>query len=404
DTSKKRLPIMREHPIPQDITGYKFHIIGSMTLKQFVEIALGVGLGGLIYSTNLPEPVKWPLIIFSVAIGGMVAFLPIEERPLDHWIITFIRVMYRPTQFFWKREAIIPDFFNFTPNMNTSAKDDFDVDFTPYKKERIREYLTSVPSVTDPYAFDSSEVQRMDAILNSFSSVDAQPAVVAKKIELEKPQLGVRVRNFRPQYQERVVYQDDGQGNMRATVPGVTDVNQELAEMYTKRQQLAKQQKSARDVAQEVAIPETELIAVVDPAKQAERDEAAAAQPQTTPYQMSYATDQADNTTSPQAVDEAEFNINLPFPEPPTEPNKLVGMVLSQNNDLIVNAIIEIIKPDGTVARAVKTNALGQFFVTTPLDSGDYTLSVEKDGFIFEPMSILLTGTQVEPIEIRSVS
>ncbi|MCB9801408.1 MAG: PrgI family protein [Pseudomonadales bacterium] len=395
---------MREHPIPQDITGYKFHIIGSMTLKQFVEIALGVGLGGLIYSTNLPEPVKWPLIIFSVAIGGMVAFLPIEERPLDHWIITFIRVMYRPTQFFWKREAIIPDFFNFTPNMNTSAKDDFDVDFTPYKKERIREYLTSVPSVTDPYAFDSSEVQRMDAILNSFSSVDAQPAVVAKKIELEKPQLGVRVRNFRPQYQERVVYQDDGQGNMRATVPGVTDVNQELAEMYTKRQQLAKQQKSARDVAQEVAIPETELIAVVDPAKQAERDEAAAAQPQTTPYQMSYATDQADNTTSPQAVDEAEFNINLPFPEPPTEPNKLVGMVLSQNNDLIVNAIIEIIKPDGTVARAVKTNALGQFFVTTPLDSGDYTLSVEKDGFIFEPMSILLTGTQVEPIEIRSVS
>lgn len=395
---------MREHPIPQDITGYKFHIIGSMTLKQFVEIALGVGLGGLIYSTNLPEPVKWPLIIFSVAIGGMVAFLPIEERPLDHWIITFIRVMYRPTQFFWKREAIIPDFFNFTPNMNTSAKDDFDVDFTPYKKERIREYLTSVPSVTDPYAFDSSEVQRMDAILNSFSSVDAQPAVVAKKIELEKPQLGVRVRNFRPQYQERVVYQDDGQGNMRATVPGVTDVNQELAEMYTKRQQLAKQQKSARDVAQEVAIPETELIAVVDPAKQAERDEAAAAQPQTTPYQMSYATDQADNTTSPQAVDEAEFNINLPFPEPPTEPNKLVGMVLSQNNDLIVNAIIEIIKPDGTVARAVKTNALGQFFVTTPLDSGDYTLSVKKDGFIFEPMSILLTGTQVEPIEIRSVS
>ena len=38
---------MREHPIPQDITGYKFHIIGSMTLKQFLEIAIGVIVGNI---------------------------------------------------------------------------------------------------------------------------------------------------------------------------------------------------------------------------------------------------------------------------------------------------------------------------------------------------------------------
>ncbi|NCN51023.1 MAG: carboxypeptidase regulatory-like domain-containing protein, partial [Candidatus Pacebacteria bacterium] len=73
-------------------------------------------------------------------------------------------------------------------------------------------------------------------------------------------------------------------------------------------------------------------------------------------------------------------------------------------NELIVNAIIEILQQDGTVARAVKTNALGQFFVTTPLANGNYTITVDKDGFSFEPMSIQLTGDLVQPIEVRSLS
>ena len=85
---------MQEHPIPQDITGYKFHIIGSMTLKQFGEVFLGVIIAGILFKTNLIAVIKWPLIMMSVGLGAAAAFLPIEERPLDHWIITFFRVLY----------------------------------------------------------------------------------------------------------------------------------------------------------------------------------------------------------------------------------------------------------------------------------------------------------------------
>ena len=124
---------MREHPIPQDITGYKFHIIGSMTLKQFLEIAIGVIVGGIIYASNLPGAVKFPLILVAVGLGAMAAFLPIEERPLDHWITVFIRSMYKPTQFFWKREPHIPEIFSFTPNLNTTVQED-EVNLGPVKK------------------------------------------------------------------------------------------------------------------------------------------------------------------------------------------------------------------------------------------------------------------------------
>lgn len=397
---------MREHPIPQDITGYKFHIIGSMTLKQFVEIALGVGLAGIIYTTNLPAAIKWPLIIFSAISGGLVAFLPIEERPLDHWIITFIRVMYKPTQFFWKREAHIPEVFNYKQNLS-GEPEEFEVDLGPVKKERIKEYLTSVPSVQDPYSFDSSEVDRMNAILGTFSSVQTTQSS-ARPAEIEKPQLGVRVRNLRPVHTEEVVYsatpQTTGQNQQTPQVQATVTPDQSLTDMYTQRQQLAKQQKATSEVAEEVAIPETELIAVVDQEEQAKKEEAEQTSTQTTNDQMVFMDNVTENTQAAAAVDEAAYNANLPFPEPPSEPNKLVGMVLSPQNDLIVNAIIEILKPDGSVARAVKTNALGQFFVTTPLSNGDYTITVDKDGYSFEPKHIQLTGELVQPIEIRSLS
>lgn len=396
---------MREHPIPQDITGYKFHIIGSMTLKQFLEIAFGVVLAGILYTTNLPSAIKYPLMFFAGVSGGLVAFLPIEERPLDHWIITFIRVMYRPTQFFWKREASVPEVFNYTQNLSADHQE-MEIDLGPVKKERIREYLTSVPNVEDPYSFNTDEMNRMNAILGSFSSVPTTQAT-AKSRRTVKPQLGVRVRNLRPLHQEQVVYSteashQDGQAThvSRALTP-VADTDSSLANMYEQRQQLAKQQKDAKDVAQEIAIPETELIAVADQSIQPEPTESV---PVETRDNMVFMENEAAHAQETALSEQADFNANLPFPEPPSEPNKLVGMVLSQKNELIVNAIIEILKPDGSVARAVKTNSLGQFFITTPLEDGEYTITVKKDGFSFSPASIQLTGEIVQPLEVRSLS
>ena len=95
---------MREHPIPQDISGYRFHIIGNMTLKQFIEMAGGCVVAVIIYATNLPTIIKWPLIGLSIGVGALIAFIPIAERPLDHWVITFFKVLYRPTNFSGKKQ------------------------------------------------------------------------------------------------------------------------------------------------------------------------------------------------------------------------------------------------------------------------------------------------------------
>src|SRR5581483_6076929 len=94
---------MEQHPVPQNISSYQFHLVGDMTLKQFLELAGGVLVGVLFYATSLPGIIKWPLILISAGIGAALAFVPFEERPLEQWIVAFFRSVYSPTLFHWEK-------------------------------------------------------------------------------------------------------------------------------------------------------------------------------------------------------------------------------------------------------------------------------------------------------------
>ena len=194
---------MTQHPIPQDITNYKFHLIGSMTLKQFAEVAVAAVLAFIIFKTNLIVIVKWPLIFFTVGLGAALAFVPIEERPLDHWIQTFFKNIYKPTKFFWKKASKIPDFFNYKIS---SVQTDFfapDVNLNPARKQRINEYIKSIPEAEKVDEFDAGENQKISALLNQFDDVKVDQNKI--KIEVkkqEKPNLQTRVRDLKAPQEE----------------------------------------------------------------------------------------------------------------------------------------------------------------------------------------------------------
>jgi hypothetical protein len=378
---------MREHPIPQDVVGYRFHIIGNMTLKQFAEIGAGCVVGFLIYTTNLTAFIKWPFIGLAVAAGAMAAFVPFEERPLDHWIATFFKVLYKPTKFFWKREPHIPDAFLYKPNADQSVLTS-ELDLSPYRRQRIKDYLTSVqnPIPLDP--FESAEEVHMQSIMSAFNTIRVEETGGEKVAH--RPSLKVRVRQFK------------GSATPLFTVDAQSSAQPE-AELQAEVQLQQRQALAATQVAQEIEIPELEEVSI----EPSIAPEAEATQALNTADDRAYLTpDQVFETTQvaeTMLAEDATLNLDLPFPDPPTIPNKLVGMILSPANDLINDAIVEIQTVDGRVARAVKSNALGQFFVATPLENGDYTLLVEKDGFAFNPLQISLNGKAVPPIEIRSV-
>lgn len=74
---------MEQHPIPQQISSYEFQLVGNMTLKQFFKLAGGLLIAFLFYSTGLPFIIKWPLVISFAALGVALAFLPVNDRPLE---------------------------------------------------------------------------------------------------------------------------------------------------------------------------------------------------------------------------------------------------------------------------------------------------------------------------------
>ena len=96
---------MEQHAIPQQISSYEFKLVGDMTLKQFLKAAGGIILAIIINSTKMVVLVKWPLMFLFGAGGLALAFIPFEDRPLESWIISFIKVIYSPTVYIYKRKA-----------------------------------------------------------------------------------------------------------------------------------------------------------------------------------------------------------------------------------------------------------------------------------------------------------
>jgi hypothetical protein len=386
---------MQEHAIPQDITGYRFHIIGNMTIKQFVQMGVGCVVAFIIYSTNLIDVLKWPLIGLSIGTGALVAFVPFEERPFDHWLTTFIKILYKPTKFYWKREARIPDAFSYSPKANLENTE-ANFDLSPIRRERIREYLRTE---NKPESFFSQEVideqNRIFNIMQSFASTKVE--TFQKTDSDSKPNLKVQVRGlgkFNESHQFWGGLADEQ--NTSQTTAQFSEFQVEATNVELKNPLPTAQ------VAQDIKIPEQNMIKVV-PAYDEVGTSAQIAPLQLNPQEQAFVSSpNPEPDTNFASAQETNFNSQLPFPTPPTEPNIVVGMVLTPQHDLVNDAIVEVKDKSGATIRAVKTNALGQFFISTPLPEGDYFVVTEKDDLSFSPIQLQVNNQVVRPIEIRS--
>ncbi len=99
---------IQQHPLPQDISSYRFRLIGDMTLKQFASLGICVVFAIIAYSIPLPFFFKYPIVFAFLLLGVGIAFVPVQGRSLDVWLIAFIKSIYSPTQYSWKRTVASP--------------------------------------------------------------------------------------------------------------------------------------------------------------------------------------------------------------------------------------------------------------------------------------------------------
>ncbi|MFI5265530.1 MAG: PrgI family mobile element protein [Candidatus Levyibacteriota bacterium] len=104
---------MENHPIPQDVTGFKFRLIGSVTVKQFLYLLAAGGLDLLFYFFPIPLLLKIPLMIVPAIIGLALAFIPIDGRPMDRMIMNFIKALTVENQYIYRKLGAEMAFFAF---------------------------------------------------------------------------------------------------------------------------------------------------------------------------------------------------------------------------------------------------------------------------------------------------
>lgn len=159
---------MEQHPVPQNIASYEFRLVGDMTLKQFIELAAGLVVALIFYASSLIWFLKWPLVFISAILGVGLAFFPIEERPLETWIMSFLKTIYSPTQYLWKKTAKMPDFLEQRPPVQAEPVKEM---VTPQDKVKLTEYISTLPEKKS--AIDK---RRSICYSNSKSFFHANPA------------------------------------------------------------------------------------------------------------------------------------------------------------------------------------------------------------------------------------
>lgn len=137
---------MEQHPIPQQITSYEFKLVGEMTLKQFAKAAGGVILALIIHASPLVFFIKWPLIIIFAAGGLALAFVPFQDRPLEIWVAAFIKSIYSPTIYFYKKRKAA-NWLDIDLTKNVKKDEEVEVVVPQKEDKKVEEFIESLPSV-----------------------------------------------------------------------------------------------------------------------------------------------------------------------------------------------------------------------------------------------------------------
>lgn len=354
---------MEQHPVPQNVTTFQFRLIGDMTLKQFGYLVVGAVLAYLAYRLPLPFLLNWPLAILFVLGGFGLAFVPVEERPMDVWLFSFVKSIYSPTQFVWQKRTR-----SLATNSQLSTKKVAPDDIPK---------APPTPSTTIgwPVVLPGSPPPQTTGPTTPFVS----PVV---KLE-EKIQAAVRA--------------DQELADRR-----FAQLQKQLEDAQAERQRLEK----------ELAILKRRLAAFSagpSPLPNAPFSFPAAPRPTTLPTPT--ATEPVAAPTVPgqpsgyRLVPQTTAQ-SVGLPRLTTFPNVITGVVKDNVGGLLPGILITVRDKDGVPLRALKTNKLGQFAASTPLSDGSFIIEAEdpRNRFVFGRAELALTGVVLPPLEITAKS
>jgi hypothetical protein len=313
--------LAKQHAVPQHITAFEFKLIGDLTVKQFLFAGVGVAVAYAAYISDLNFILKWVLILTSATLGLGTAFLPIQDRTLDQWILNFVRAILSPTQRVWRKEPLPPE----------------------YLREDYSQFLTSQVLSLTPLQSRQKLAAYLQAAEGGKSQLDLAEEAFVQRLNFEIPVVpGGDVKEVRIEPKPPTI-------TPPSVVAGVIEV-----EAPEKRKGVLPQ-----------------II---------------------------------EETKKEQNIELQERLKTAAPPKPSLEkgvPNIVKGIVKDSRNRFLEGAVVIVKDEGGDPVRALKTNQLGQFAVSTPLENGTYTVEISARGRQFDIIKITADGSVLPPLEFR---
>lgn len=367
---------MESHPVPQNVTAFEFHLIGDMTIKQFAYLAVGLTIAYVTYIA-LFSTAAWlaiPIIIISAGLGIALAFLPIQDQPLDHWLGAFFHAVYSPTQMEWK-----------LPKMKKEEAQG-------YLQNRLQAYL---------YA-PAAAVPAMPSTPAPVASAPVAPiAPTPAPVQATPPAPAPAPKPSKPMFSEDLLRKLTGQ-ETPADVPSDTTLQKtvELAkEAQAVQSQIVQTEKKMEQLKQAGAYT-PEMQATVGTLQELVHKS------QEISSEISGLTPHAAAPAPQPAIQKPIVPTPRPLrrtlPKLTSTPNVINGIVTDVEGNYLENVVVVIHNREGLPVRALKTNKLGQFTGSTPLPDGPYTITLEKDNLSFETVKVTLSNQVMAPLDIQA--
>ena len=441
---------MEQHPVPQNVTTFQFRLIGDMTVKQFGYLAGGVILAFISFKLPLPFFFTWPMTVIFALGGFGFAFVPIEERPMDIWFLSFLRSVYSPTLYTWERseeKKIIP---GTSTAMSVPKKNLLDLSqlITPHAPPTATKTQTPVthipksakPSIHSILAFLDPYFTWIDALFPANTS-HAHPVQVARVAQMKKveeafvPTITPPVAPMQPTTkQTQSIWQSfitSIDSFISSLVPKSISspslpTNSSLkpnATFVSPPQPIHNQIPVASPTPQIVVPPPQPATIPIRPTDPVPRQASPVFKPSLTiPTRVFPVSTQPTPTTQlpitpkPSILETQkgptvkiitpETAIKSGLPNLTTFPNVVTGIVKDFDNNLLPNVLVTVRDKEGVPLRALKTNKLGQFAASTQLPNGTYIIEVEdpRTIFLFDRVQFTLNSTILPPVEIVAKS
>lgn len=398
---------IENHPIPQDITGFEFKLVGDMTLKQFAYLAGGIGIAWIFYSLPLIIFIKIPLLLLFAGLGASLAFLPIAGRPMDLMIKNFFKAVFSPTEYVYQKTGgqLLAE--------NPSLISDFNkkrLTISEMSEKQLEQFLQNLPKGKNK--LDEKEMVFFQSLNNYQGGLPPQtlPGFVAEHaFANQSPQDQAQANTPAPSSKEmpkpinNLTPNEDLQKTAKLLQKELAEAKAKEAkepqvgskEYLEAHQRVLELQKNLTDLTFQKQQLESKLISLQ---KQMTNQQGKV-------YSPSLAKTQVPEETKSVRSIPANMTKSVGLPTTPEFPNIITGIIKDPRGNPLSNILVEVKDQQGNAVRAFKTNALGQFASATPLINGSYTIEFDDPKLEnkFDKVGFSANGEIILPIEVISV-